>query len=88
MLKRWMMNRRTRRDEAAGGHRRLFTIFCCTAALLASAPSRAGTTCPADPAMQGLHLPLLRAALAAHTQGLIVALGSSSTPIPRSCKRR
>jgi acyl-CoA thioesterase-1 len=40
---------------------------------------RAGTVCPADPAMEALHLPHLRAALAARTEGLIVALGSSST---------
>jgi len=38
-----------------------------------------GSLCPADPALEPLHLPHLRAAVAGRTQGLIVALGSSST---------
>jgi lysophospholipase L1-like esterase len=51
--------------------------------LLATTP-RAGlagsvSACPSDPAMDPLHLPHLKAALAARTQGLIVAIGSSST---------
>jgi acyl-CoA thioesterase-1 len=49
------------------------------AGLLASTHSQAGTTCPADPAMQAMHLPHLHGAVAAGTEGLIVALGSSST---------
>jgi acyl-CoA thioesterase-1 len=48
-------------------------------ALLMSGTSRAGTTCPADPATDALRLPHLQAAVAARTEGLIVALGSSST---------
>jgi acyl-CoA thioesterase I len=51
----------------------------CLAGLFLSATSQAGTTCPADPAMETLHLPHLRAAIAARTEGLIVTLGSSST---------
>jgi acyl-CoA thioesterase-1 len=47
--------------------------------LLAPVTSRAGGTCPGDPAMDKLHLPHLRAAIARRTEGLIVALGSSST---------
>ncbi len=43
------------------------------------AGSQAGTACPADPVMEPLHLPHLKAAIAARTEGLIVALGSSST---------
>jgi acyl-CoA thioesterase I len=37
------------------------------------------SACPADPPMEALHLPHLQAAIAARTEGLIVALGSSST---------
>jgi lysophospholipase L1-like esterase len=51
----------------------------CIAGLLAPVTGNAGTVCPADPAMDPLHLPHLRAAVAARTEGLIVALGSSST---------
>ena len=58
---------------------RFFNIICCLAGLLAPIASRAGTACPADPAMDPLRLPHLRAAVAAQTEGLIVALGSSST---------
>lgn len=51
--------------------------------LVAAAPtaSQGGTgyACPADPDMEPLHLPHLRAAVAAHQEGVIVALGSSST---------
>jgi acyl-CoA thioesterase-1 len=56
-----------------------FKILCCLAGLLAPGASRAGTTCPADPVMDTLHLPHLHAAIAARTEGLIVAFGSSST---------
>ncbi len=45
----------------------------------APAGSHAGGACPANPEMEALHLPHLRAALAAGKEGLIVALGSSST---------
>jgi acyl-CoA thioesterase-1 len=45
----------------------------------APAGSHAGTACPANPAMEALHLPHLRAALASGKEGLVVALGSSST---------
>jgi acyl-CoA thioesterase-1 len=58
---------------------RFFNTLCCVAALLAPAAGHAGTTCPDDPKMEPLHLPHLRAAIAARTEGLIVALGSSST---------
>ncbi len=37
------------------------------------------SACPSDPVMEPLHLPHLRAAIAARTEGVIVALGSSST---------
>lgn len=58
---------------------RLLNIICCLVGLLAPAASRAGTVCPADPAMDPLHLPHLQAAVTARTEGLIVAFGSSST---------
>jgi lysophospholipase L1-like esterase len=50
-------------------------LLCIVAPLRAETPF----ACPADPAMQPFHLPHLRAALDARTEGLIVALGSSST---------
>jgi lysophospholipase L1-like esterase len=53
--------------------------FAALMSTAAPAGSHAGTACPAEPAMESLHLPHLRAALAAGTEGLIVALGSSST---------
>lgn len=71
MTKRWTTNTRARS--------RFFPIVCCLAALLAPAAGRAGTVCPADPPMDKLHLPHLQAAIATRTEGLIVALGSSST---------
>jgi acyl-CoA thioesterase-1 len=37
------------------------------------------SACPPDPPMEALHLPHLQAAIAARSEGLIVALGSSST---------
>jgi acyl-CoA thioesterase-1 len=58
---------------------RYLKIVCCIAAFLAPGTGYAGTTCPDDPAMEKLHLPHLRAAVAGRTEGLIVALGSSST---------
>jgi acyl-CoA thioesterase-1 len=58
---------------------RIFTLLCCAAGLLAPIPTRAGNVCPADPAMDKLVLPHLRAAVAGGIEGLIVALGSSST---------
>jgi acyl-CoA thioesterase-1 len=58
---------------------RFFSIVCCVVALLASAGAHPGAACPNDPEMDKLHLPHLRAAIAARTEGLIVALGSSST---------
>ena len=61
--------------------RRLAMPACCAAALLVSLPAagRAGTGCPADPAMEPMHLPHLRTAIVNRIEGLIVALGSSST---------
>jgi acyl-CoA thioesterase-1 len=53
--------------------------LCATAVLLAPAAGHAAGACPGDPAMDKLHLPHLHAAVAARTEGLIVALGSSST---------
>jgi lysophospholipase L1-like esterase len=47
--------------------------------VLAPHSASAGSACPADPEMEALYLPHLRAALAARTEGVIVALGSSST---------
>jgi acyl-CoA thioesterase-1 len=58
---------------------RLFVRFCCTAALLAPLPGHAGGLCPGDPALPALQLAHLRAAVAGRSEGLIVALGSSST---------
>jgi acyl-CoA thioesterase-1 len=57
---------------------RIFAHLCAAAVLLAPASSHAGA-CPGDPRMERLQLPHLRAALAARTEGVIVALGSSST---------
>jgi len=56
-------------------------LLFCAAALSTSSPAgnEAGNACPEDPAMGALHLPHLRAALAARSEGLIVAFGSSST---------
>jgi lysophospholipase L1-like esterase len=61
--------------------RRLAALLFCSAVLSFVAPHRgsAGSACPADPEMEALHLPHLRAALAARTEGVIVALGSSTT---------
>src|SRR5580692_2103638 len=59
--------------------RRIFSILCCVAGLLAPCTGRAGSTCPADPVMDALRLPHLHTAIGTRTQGVIVALGSSST---------
>jgi acyl-CoA thioesterase-1 len=56
-----------------------FNIFCCIAGSLAPVAGYAGATCPGDPPMEKLHLPHLQAAVAGRSEGLIVALGSSST---------
>jgi hypothetical protein len=61
------------------GQARFFNIVWCVAWLFAPTATLAGTTCPNDPQMEQLHLPHLRSALADRTEGLIVALGSSST---------
>ena len=58
---------------------RLSIIIGCLAGLLGPVASYAGAPCPSDPALQRLHLPHLQAAVAARTEGVIVALGSSST---------
>jgi lysophospholipase L1-like esterase len=53
------------------------------AALLGISPSGANAqsavSCPADPVLEPLHLPHLKAAIEARKEGLIVAIGSSST---------
>lgn len=60
--------------------RRLVAPICCAAALLMlPSAGRARSACPTDPAMDPMHLPHLRGAIANRTEGLIVALGSSST---------
>jgi lysophospholipase L1-like esterase len=71
MSKRWTINGRVRS--------RFCGIVCGLACLIVPGTSRAGTVCPADPPMDVLHLPHLHAAIAAQTEGVIVALGSSST---------
>lgn len=60
-------------------HGRLVALCCLLITLFASGSSKAASTCPVDPIMETLHLPHLRAAVASRTEGLIVALGSSST---------
>jgi lysophospholipase L1-like esterase len=57
----------------------IFTLLFCAVWLLAPATSHAGDACPGDPPMEKLVLPHLRAAVAGRTEGVIVALGSSST---------
>ena len=61
------------------GRRRLINIIGCLIVLSFAGEAQAAATCPADPLMDALHLPHLTAALTARTQGVIVALGSSST---------
>src|SRR3984957_6065362 len=70
MTTRWTINSRARR--------RFFTLLGCLAAVLLPSASQAGT-CPGDPAMDALHLPHLHTAVASRAEGLIVAIGSSST---------
>ncbi|HEY1410724.1 MAG TPA: SGNH/GDSL hydrolase family protein [Rhodopila sp.] len=57
----------------------IFNPLFCAALLLVSAASHAGGICPGDPPMGKLALPHLRAAVNDRTEGVIVALGSSST---------
>lgn len=57
----------------------IIRLLCTVVALAAPVASYATVGCPADPAMERLHLPHLYAALANRTEGVIVALGSSST---------
>jgi len=61
------------------GFGRISNFFCAAALLLIPVSTRAGNVCPSDPGMTPLQLPHLRAAVAGRTEGLIVALGSSST---------
>jgi acyl-CoA thioesterase I len=56
-----------------------FLVAILAAFLVFSGQSRAGGGCPGDPAPERLHLPHLHAAVAGRTEGLIIALGSSST---------
>ncbi len=58
---------------------RITRTIWAVAALLVPVAGYANTVCPADPAMNGLRLPHLQAALGSQSQGVIVALGSSST---------
>ena len=69
----------TRLKMARRSQSRVLRAILVLAGLFLPAISQAGTTCPSDPAMETLHLPHLRAAIAARTEGLIVTLGSSST---------
>jgi len=54
-------------------------LVAASTAGLALGQAETAAACPADPAMEPLRLPHLRDAIAARTEGLIVALGSSST---------
>jgi lysophospholipase L1-like esterase len=60
---------------------RLAAVLVCalSSSIVRPAPGIAGTACPAEPPMDSLNLPRLRTTLAAGNEGLIVALGSSST---------
>ena len=49
------------------------------AILFGAVTAQAANSCPADPPLSPLHLPHLRAALAAGQEAIIVAFGSSST---------
>jgi acyl-CoA thioesterase-1 len=86
MTKRWMIIPRVTiprltilRVTHSRARRRFFIILSCMANLLALSASQAETVCPASPAVDALHLPHLHTAVATRTEGLIVALGSSST---------
>jgi acyl-CoA thioesterase I len=59
--------------------RHALIALCCAVGLLVPGSGRADGACPADPAMDRLSLPRLRAAVVGGTEGLIVAIGSSST---------
>jgi len=61
------------------GRGRLLSTLCCLVGLFTPGITRAGTTCPAEPTMDALRLPHLHTAIASGTEGLVVALGSSST---------
>lgn len=58
---------------------RIFALFCCIALSLVPLASHADGVCPGDPQMPPFQLPHLRAAVAGRAEGLVVALGSSST---------
>ncbi len=58
---------------------RVLRIVGCLTMMSAPSPGNAGTTCPATPEMDALHLPHLHASVGAGNEGLIVAIGSSST---------
>ncbi|MEO8716456.1 MAG: SGNH/GDSL hydrolase family protein [Acetobacteraceae bacterium] len=62
-----------------GVHRSLVYLAAGIVVSLSPFSAARAATCPADPAMPALSLPHLRAALMAGAQGVIVALGSSST---------
>jgi lysophospholipase L1-like esterase len=66
-----MMVRIRRTPRIGAGIAALFMLF--------AAHARAEFACPADPVIPGFRLPHLRAAVAARKEGVIVALGSSST---------
>jgi len=70
------MTKRCGRGRCSAG---IFNLLCAAAVVLAPVSSQAGSACPGDPVMEKLALPHLRAAVAGRTEGLIVALGSSST---------
>jgi len=55
------------------------SALVCTLLLLPVAATRAELHCPAVPALPALHLPHLHAALQRGIEGVIVAIGSSST---------
>jgi len=58
---------------------RLLALVLSALVVAAAARAAPGTTCPADPPLPRLSMPHLRAALQSDHEGLIVALGSSST---------
>jgi acyl-CoA thioesterase I len=73
---------RVRRDwlgMTSGGLATMLLAMMLSATAPQSSLAGSVSACPSDPAMDPLHLPHLKAALAARTEGLIVALGSSST---------
>jgi acyl-CoA thioesterase I len=58
---------------------RLLALVLLALVVAAAARAAPGSTCPADPPLPQLAMPHLRAALQSDREGLIVALGSSST---------